>query len=117
MNPIQDPGLNSVDTRVTEEDLEGAADGVREATEALVWIWAEATGGLQMSASLESLSALLQGHGGGCGVELSMDGASLMVQVRGGGALLMSVALGMELRGGDYLKTQGAEPTSLGECM
>jgi hypothetical protein len=54
---------------------------------------------------------------GGCGVELSMDGGSLMVQVRGGGALLTSVALGTELRGGDYLKTQGAEPTSLGECM
>jgi hypothetical protein len=68
-------------------------------------------------ASLVSLSALLQGHCGGCGVELSMDGGSLMVQVRGGGALLTSVALGTELRGGDYLKTQGAEPTSLGECM
>ena len=51
------------------------------------------------------------------GVELSVDGGSLMVQVRDGGVLLMSVSLERELRGGDYLKTQGAEPTSLGECM
>lgn len=72
----------------------------------MVWIWAEATGGLQKSASLESLSALLQGHCGGCredksGGELSVDGRSLMVQVRGGEVLLTSVAVGMELEAGD----------------
>lgn len=119
MNPIQDPGLNSADTRVTEKDLEREADRAWEAAEALVWIWAEATGGLQKSASLESLSALLRGHCGGCredkgGGELSVDCGSLMGQVRGGEVLLRSVAVGMELGEGTSYRPRGQSPPALG---